>query len=779
MNNRKASHWVLLVIFIASFAIHALSFWLPAVPSSRQDLFRDEDGEPYLTEMDSYFYLRLAETMAEEGRILPFDQRLRGERPVESSHISGNPILLSTLTFCIWKALSLLFPVTVIQVARWIGPAFGSLAAVPVFFYVRRRTNLLGASVAAVLSALAVPFVAHSFSGFFDTDCLLAVVPLCFVTAHLTAMQEDRFARQAVTSLLGGLFFGILSMTWTAYYTYFWLMILGGFISGILLLFVRSAWGRRLAALRGFGMTAGFSLLFLFLFRSSTGVKALGDVFAIFQSVSGTGSSSAFPFTHQYTQEMLPLAGLPDVSADGVLSLLQGGTGSVLSMAGGLIPCLMAALWLPLGILACKKTDRHETPADGRRADPVPFAAEAGILLLWLAAGVKLALGSRRFAEIVVLPLPLLAGLAVGFLSDRMHRKEIPHRRILAGALALCTCAATVSASVNVTLNNVPSVSDPLAQAMAWVRENEPDNAVVASWWDDGYYMQYASRRRAPADGGTSSGVVYWFLGKALLTDDPALMTGLFRMLETSSVRSVSMLRSKGFTDSEAADLLCRTVVLSREAADRLLSVETGLSAEERIGLLDLTHPEETVPLLLSLNSDLLSKPQTLSWYGHWDLETKKQGSVSYIRAFKASQPAAPGNVCSFEMNGFNNPLQIRILEDSTPEIIDGPPGLVSDLHSMSLWENGECLLERELTGSGSCLVLVRENGRLCGLICSPDLKDSMLIRLLVCGEEGIPGVTQIGTWYGDTGDDPCLIQSLLSFKDPGAWGTRLWRLEE
>ena len=114
-------------------------------------------------------------------------------------------------------------------------------------------------------------------------------------------------------------------------------------------------------------------------------------------------------------------------------------------------------------------------------------------------------------------------------------------------------CLPAVIGAADLARAALPSVTDSMNDTMAWIRENMPEDTAIASWWDYGYFMQYRARRRTIADGGTSYGEkVFCFLGKALLADDPARMTGILRMLEASSFTAVDELVRCGATEAEA-----------------------------------------------------------------------------------------------------------------------------------------------------------------------------------------------------------------------------------
>jgi len=56
--------------------------------------------------------------------------------------------------------------------------------------------------------------------------------------------------------------------------------------------------------------------------------------------------------------------------------------------------------------------------------------------------------------------------------------------------------------------------------AMAWVRENTPQDAVFAHWWDYGYWLQSIGNRATVTDGGNA--IVWWnyLTGRHVLTGD-------------------------------------------------------------------------------------------------------------------------------------------------------------------------------------------------------------------------------------------------------------------
>ena len=721
---------LLLLVLLAAFFIRSLPASLPSVPEAVREEYLDEDGIPYLTEMDSYFYLRFASEMAESGSSFYYNKRgedpLMGQRPIKENG-QGVPVFLSTLAYWIWRFLSLFGRVSVVQVARWMGPVFGSLAAVPAFFYVKRRTNLAGGVTAGLLAALSLPFVAHTHTGFFDTDMMLAVLPLGFVLLQLRAMQERKILRQAVFGVCSGLLLGLLSMIWYTFYTYFWLLALGGLL-GVLLVMAgtgRCPLRRRLTVARGWVFSVLSALAFVFLLRGEIGINALKSVISTFRSVSG--SVNVFPFVHQYTGEMQSIPLFP--------------AGAM----GGLSPCLLLLAALPLALTAALR--RRETPETEDRRDALIAAlTEAGILFLWLGFGVVLMRTKRRFTEIAVLPAAVLAGLAVGFIVRLMKGRKTWIRIPVCAALIAGCCLPTVFGASAYARTALPSVTDSMNNAMIRIRETMPEDTAIASWWDSGYFMQYKARRRAISDGGTTSGAVNYYLGKALLAEDPARMAGIFRMLETSAVSPVDDLVRAGAGQAEAAEYLLRIAPLSREEA-RKTEPPAPMTEEQFAALLDKTHPEKKIPLLLVLSEDLLRKTDAISYYGFWDVNTLSQAETSYC--FRAAQPRtlSPGGETVFPMEGSSAVLRVRMDPIGLALAALEMDGETVQAGRIIRWKDGEKKQDLVLSENGPAIVLAEKDGRTSALVCSRNLCGSMLIRLFFCEDRTVPGVTLLDTW--------------------------------
>ena len=84
--------------------------------------------------------------------------------------------------------------------------------------------------------------------------------------------------------------------------------------------------------------------------------------------------------------------------------------------------------------------------------------------------------------------------------------------------LVLMVLSAFNTSTVSQASSIGPGYNQQWQYAMDWVRENTPEDAVFAHWWDYGYYVQYGGERATLSDGGNAHPAINYFIGRHLLT---------------------------------------------------------------------------------------------------------------------------------------------------------------------------------------------------------------------------------------------------------------------
>jgi len=63
--------------------------------------------------------------------------------------------------------------------------------------------------------------------------------------------------------------------------------------------------------------------------------------------------------------------------------------------------------------------------------------------------------------------------------------------------------AANIPPTLAAASTSIPRNIDDWLEALAWIRDNVPRNAVIAAWWDYGYWLSFIGNRTTLADNGT------------------------------------------------------------------------------------------------------------------------------------------------------------------------------------------------------------------------------------------------------------------------------------
>lgn len=155
---------------------------------------------------------------------------------------------------------------------------------------------------------------------------------------------------------------------------------------------------------------------------------------------------------------------------------------------------------------------------------------------------------AARGAQRLIFTVTPFACLFVGYLifnlwnywkksKDEALKLFIIIALILVVILAVLSFRSFVSQSTLQAKNTGPSADNQWQNAMQWVRNNTPTNAIFAHWWDYGYWIEYLGERATIADGGHFEGSFRdHLIGRYLLT-------------ETNPAAALSFLKSNNVTD--------------------------------------------------------------------------------------------------------------------------------------------------------------------------------------------------------------------------------------
>ena len=130
---------IILAIMIVSICLHIPSYKYTISLPMLFDEFRDENGDTYLHDMDSYFYARIVREFADTGIDLQAtrsDDKLRG--PISEKDNAIDSFAFPAFVSIIWRIVRLFSKnIPFIRFIRFMGPIISSLACIPAYLFVK------------------------------------------------------------------------------------------------------------------------------------------------------------------------------------------------------------------------------------------------------------------------------------------------------------------------------------------------------------------------------------------------------------------------------------------------------------------------------------------------------------------------------------------------------------------------------------------------------------------------------------------------------------------
>jgi dolichyl-diphosphooligosaccharide--protein glycosyltransferase len=144
------------------------------------------------------------------------------------------------------------------------------------------------------------------------------------------------------------------------------------------------------------------------------------------------------------------------------------------------------------------------------------------LLISWFVVSI---MAARRAIRLVMFIAPVTSILISYFFFNLVEKskklKKDLYRFILIGILILFYSSMIfgfAKTSLYQATYTGPSYNQQWQNAMNWVRENTPEEAVFAHWWDYGYWVQTGGNRATVTDGGNAIGYWNYLMGRHVLT---------------------------------------------------------------------------------------------------------------------------------------------------------------------------------------------------------------------------------------------------------------------
>ncbi|RAP49800.1 MAG: hypothetical protein BZ136_02845 [Methanosphaera sp. rholeuAM74] len=672
---------VALLLVLAVFAVRAETVNLGALTNqSTKELYQDESGMPYFTEIDSYYNYRLTENYLSTGHL--GDTQVNGS---DWDSLSTSPHgreanyqpLIIVLAATVYNLLNSFTSVSLTQVAFWLGPLIGSLAVLPAFFIVKRATgSTWGAIVAGIIAGSAPAYFSHTYGGFFDTDMFNVLLPLLIVLFLTESIYTKNRVLKVVFAALSAGCLALFSLAWSGY-TYMVLLTFGTLILYIPASYIMDKMdGEKISSkkewLKNNPATIPlivFIVLSVILLAITVGTAIFESTFSVLgmsTSLQSATAGTAYPNVYVSVGEMQ----IPQVI-------------DVINNSGGIATILYALAGFVVMFYALRKKPKAErTEADiehekeeeekkvrSRRYTPKTKKAEEMIkhefenrfipgkfqwtkhekynnlflfvlLILWAVGIAVMLTQGTRFIEQFEVPMALMAGISVGLILTYLDLKWESKTYLTATAivLVLLAVAGPLYADHLTSSQSVGSTNDDMYNTLTWIKANTPEDTVLASWWDFGHLFTAVANRQVVFDGGSQNNMRAYWIGHSLATSDENLSAGILRMLANSGEDASNTLDLYTNDTAKSVEILNKILPMDKAQANSELTGTYGLDQQQANSVLDLTHPEKVKPVNLILSSDMLSKAAWWSYFGSWNFENKSSVHYSYYPSQSATE---------------------------------------------------------------------------------------------------------------------------------------------
>ena len=623
---------IMLAVVVMLFALFVRlpSAFVLGVSDEAKEAYTDETGLPYFTDPDSYYHVRLVDTMLKTGRIGDTVSEDGEPWDMHSFYPEGRSAVYQPgivyLTIGLWKLFNLSAPLDISRVEFYLPGIMAMFTALVAFVAGFRINGNACGFIAGILTGCAPDFVARTSFGRFDTDIFVVLMNVLLIIT-LTEMLRTNTLKERIGWNCAFILTAIVyANCWATQFSMLFvgLTIFGGLIYAVLLS-LRNSYGMRIKDRIASTFTSldvvsllGTGLLILTIIGLTMGFSVVRDIFG----------SLTFDMTQEVSDGVLPnmfesIAELqrpclgPDKLSDWFKGYVLGNAPTVVTGVGGVVALAAAACGLI--VLCLRSIDKLRIAQD-------KFLPERECMLffvvlgVWTLAGLCLTRLGVRFIEMLTAPIGILAGIFVGWLTKCL-KSEKEKRRIVGSFISamviiaiIYPCAEGVMLSVQ-----IPSVTDASAETMRAIKDNAIDrDAVLLSWWDMGYYYESESGHPCMWDGGTQDSIIAILYSRAMMEGDMEMSCRILDMLANSGNRAVDLLMEH-MDAKRAFAIIWEVLPLDTEKTCDIIIKKSGMNNEEAHRVEAFIHPQEHKEAYLVLSNTVVSGVERFDYYSNWD----------------------------------------------------------------------------------------------------------------------------------------------------------------
>lgn len=649
-------HTLLITAVIATAVfVRSASYSFTKNDDSTVASLTDERGLPYLTDLDSYYHVRLVSRYIESGT-LGDEVNDEGKQwdlhsyAPEGRSAEYQPGII-WITAALWKLTGSepsMLPEIEYRIAAFVA-ALSALAAYIIGCRIGggNACGMITGTVAAVLVSCAPQYALRTCYGRFDTDMFVVLMELLLILFLIEAVRASAIWQKILFTVLFALSAVCYSQCWAPKYATIFagLTVAGGVVYLIAMITGRDTRPkdlRKAFASPSLWVVLGSGILTLAGIVLAVGPNIIENILSSlgFSRTSDTGND-VLPNLFASISELSDTSFLPRSLSNIFRGYVPSERPSVVNGIGGAAVMILAVAGLIWLITLCLPLKRSEERRDSIKISKEDLLLYACVLGTWFAACLFLMGYGVRFIEHLSIPAGLLAAVFLNLLirtikssaPAKLHKKDkkdLILKYVLAGILCVLTVIPPVTGSAVAASDVRPSISQASVDAMQYIASNTGEDSLLASWWDMGYFYESCSDRPCLWDGGSQDSSRAILVAKALITDDMELSRRILLMLSEKGNAAIDMLMEQ-MPAKEAFDVLCKALVMDRDEAVQLLCA-SGLTEEDAATAEALIHPVKTHETYLIVTYTMTRQIGWYEYYANWDFtgSQKLPGATMY-----------------------------------------------------------------------------------------------------------------------------------------------------
>lgn len=619
---------IIIAIFTVGFLLRLDTIHLAGVSANEKAFYEGQDGLPYMYEMDSYYNYRLTKNYLDHGYI--GDTIINGQQwDLHSYYPPGVPMdyppLIVYLTAFVYGLINLFTSVPLLTVCFWLPAFIGPLCGIPAYFLVSKITNDYGGIFAGILAVTTPFYFVRSVPGWFDTDMFNILFPLFIVLFLFEAIQTKNRKMGIIYSILSAFSMFLFSIAWNGWQYLFYVISLF-FVFYILYGKLKGKNIKNILNPFIIFFTVTVALISILSFSNM-----VNFVFGPLELIKISLHNPWIPWPNLYTS----VSELAKPSSKDLIF----GMGFILS-----------GLTL-FGILLIFRILRNDSLKERflNKMDWFFFS----FLIVWILAGIGTLTQGIRFILLLVPPLIITAGIAVGICVEYIN--ALNGKKNLVKVLSiLLVIVVTIPLVLNAHDNSpslTPGIDDDLWNSAQWIKANTSNGTLIITSWSYGHFFSAIADRPVAFDGRTayietlplrefyngsvlnpqspSTSREYW-IDRSLATNNESLSLGILRMISTEGDNGYLTLNKYTCNTTKSVEILNNILGVDKGLAIKILTNTYKLSPEEAEDVLKYTHPDNLKPFVLVTYNGMIDIGAVTFKFGTWNLNNNSGENYVY-----------------------------------------------------------------------------------------------------------------------------------------------------